>query len=505
MDDIYYQKYLKYKNKYLELQKLSGGDELSDGIKTIMSDMDKHKNDIKKAIDAFLKTLTPEQQKDIPKDKTFGTTDDYQIFRFRIYFFVKYNITPNYDLYEKLRYFKIDHIKNLIDFDLNKDDMKRILNLDTDILRFNKQDIEKILKLGNEDIPTLLYIGKHNIIKHIINLEPVKIKNILNKKDIFNMLKKIDDFDSNRIESILKLEFEQLHKLSILLIDKSLLKILQYIRLPDIYLNKLLNLDSKYLEKILFIHQQHKVTAEQIIYILNLEQKYIQKILDFENIIIKQIVDLNLKPAEIKYILELEENIFKKIINLRREKIIYILNLKPEQIKYILELEEHIIRQIIYLKPEQIIYILNLEQNKIKFLVELDILDISDINLINKEQFIDIINFRNKKQIYFDKIYNKIKNIVPSLKINIIFNILHKIRNIADIKFKESTKETDYEGTFYSKFIKYFIPNYNKIDSKTIDQIFNKTGDELQTAINEKTKLFRDNKTTTDTDSTSSK
>ncbi len=453
MDDIYYQKYLKYKNKYLELQKLSGGDELSDGIKTIMSDMDKHKNDIKKAIDAFLKTLTPEQQKDIPKDKTFGTTDDYQIFRFRIYFFVKYNITPNYDLYEKLRYFKIDHIKNLIDFDLNKDDMKRILNLDTDILRFNKQDIEKILKLGNEDIPTLLYIGKHNIIKHIINLEPVKIKNILNKKDIFNMLKKIDDFDSNRIESILKLEFEQLHKLSILLIDKSLLKILQYIRLPDIYLNKLLNLDSKYLEKILFIHQQHKVTAEQIIYILNLEQKYIQKILDFENIIIKQIVDLNLKPAKIKYILELEEN----------------------EIKFLFELDI------------------------------LDILDISDINLINKEQFIDIINFRNKKQIYFDKIYNKIKNIVPSLKINIIFNILHKIRNIADIKFKESTKETDYEGIFYSKFIKYFIPNYNKIDSKTIDQIFNKTGDELQTAINEKTKLFRDNKTTTDTDSTSSK
>ncbi len=453
MDDIYYQKYLKYKNKYLELQKLSGGDELSDGIKTIMSDMDKHKNDIKKAIDAFLKTLTPEQQKDIPKDKTFGTTDDYQIFRFRIYFFVKYNITPNYDLYEKIRYFRTDHIKNLIDFDLNKDDMKRILNLDTDILRFNKQDIEKILKLGNEDIPTLLYIGKHNIIKHIINLEPVKIKNILNKKDIFNMLKKIDDFDSNRIESILKLEFEQLHKLSILLIDKSLLKILQYIRLPDIYLNKLLNLDSKYLEKILFIHQQHKVTAEQIIYILNLEQKYIQKILDFENIIIKQIVDLNLKPAEIKYILELEEN----------------------EIKFLFELDI------------------------------LDILDISDINLINKEQFIDIINFRNKKQIYFDKIYNKIKNIVPSLKINIIFNILHKIRNIADIKFKESTKETDYEGIFYSKFIKYFIPNYNKIDSKTIDQIFNKTGDELQTAINEKTKLFRDNKTTTDTDSTSSK
>ncbi len=288
MNDIYYQKYLKYKSKYLELQKLSGGDKLSEEVKEIIKEMDTYDKDnnnkIKTSINLFLKPLTPDKKKDIPEYKTFGTTNEYQIFRYKIYLLVKNKIDININNFDKLKDLEIGEIQKIKN--LKPEQIKKLLNLEIG-------EIQKIRYLEPEQIKIILQL-KPEQIKIILELEPEYIKKLLN----------LDKF----------------------------------------YLYKLL---STYTATEHIKYKSSTTKFRNDITVLYLSSIQIKKIIDLEQEEFKKIIDLT--SHQIKIILELEPEEFKKIIDLKPEEFKKIKNLKPEQIKIILELEPEYIKKLLNL------------------------------------------------------------------------------------------------------------------------------------------------------------
>ncbi len=345
MDEIYYQKYLKYKSKYLQLQKLSGGDELSDGVKTIMSDMDNRKNDIKKAIDAFLKTLTPEQKKDIPKDKTFGTTDEYQIFRFIIYLLVKNNIDININIFDKFNQLELNQLTKFAD--LTEDQFKKISDLEYSeigyLTNYNEDDIKKFLKLKQDQLKIVLSDFNPQKINIFLKLDEDQF-NIFEDLNLLKKLAKLNisefkDFTNHKIE---QKDLDKIKKLDIIkprieiiyLDDTKINNLLDFINNPETHFNK-------YTDIIKLIPQELQIpplkyTREEIIGDIN-NIKGFDDFIDFLLADIPPVVALNfiykLKSITHSKILRLKKGVFDKLHENIRKKI-----LEPENMKNLINI-----------------------------------------------------------------------------------------------------------------------------------------------------------------------
>ncbi len=230
MDDIYYQKYLKYKNKYLELQKNSGGAKgksskpiklftskkktpTTNPIDTIKMEMDDYekidgnKNKIKNAITTYsqLKTLTTEEKKNIPSYSIIGSNDKYQMFRYIIYFLVKFDLEINKDNFNKITNLKYDDINKLLK--LTKSDIDKILEINAK----HKIEINRLTGLTSENITKLLELNT----TMISNLFTKKIKGPYDSKADFinnNDIKKILGQPIDKITDLLQFKSEKLYE-----------------------------------------------------------------------------------------------------------------------------------------------------------------------------------------------------------------------------------------------------------------------------------------------------
>ena len=171
MDNIYYQKYLKYKSKYLELQKISGG-KLSPEIEEIKKIMDEYENqpDTKNRIkNAIIRTQNQysEYTKIFPKDnKLIGTNDDYQILRYKFFILVK----NNDDIHEYYRRGITERYFSFISHYI----CDKVLELDF-------VEIKKLSKLEPIEIKKMLILELTEI-KQMLRLEPIVIKQMLELK-----------------------------------------------------------------------------------------------------------------------------------------------------------------------------------------------------------------------------------------------------------------------------------------------------------------------------------
>ncbi len=477
MDNIYYQKYLKYKSKYLELQKLSGGDKLSEEdtkkmnrIKNLIDEFEKSKNSENKEKKHIFANAISEFKKnkklEIPTRSIIKTNIPYETFRYQIYCFAISNIMIDIDKYNIIKHLTIEDIDKIID--LHEKNKNKILSLSI-------SQIKNLIETEVNDFNTIINLDQ----KYFNKINHLTIKSILELikiTDFFDKLKDLKPEDDTKFKNL---------------------------GLIDI--KKLLELTEDNIKKLF------RLLSNQIIKIVTLDKSLIEKILTFENIQIREI--LLLESTDIQKLLNLEETHIKNLLSTyektskksggrsgtKSETKIF---LSFNHIKKILNLEEIQFKKIIDLKPkyikrisefENINYILNIDILK-EFVVSNDF----EATDQNKEKIKDIIEFRVKDEKNFDDIYNKIKENIPPLETSRIFNILHKIRKIANIRFEKPELKTK----FYKNFITYFIPNLDKIN---LDDIFNTLG--LESSIKKEIKKYMPvkDKSSIDTSSTSTK
>lgn len=215
MDDYYY-KYLKYKNKYLELKKLQGGI-LSEDVKKLKTEIDDYeigkdnnnKDIIKKAMKTFLTSFNQNPKQD---------TDEYQKFRYMIYLLVKNNltieinneITTTFDNYIKIKniignyyiYFYIDIFINL-----KETNIKKLFTLDA-------YTIKKIFELHDiKNTSDRIATNDAQIINKFLDLE-LSTKNINKLFSLFKDSEQIIDAYNRGMEIKKRREhFENINKL----------------------------------------------------------------------------------------------------------------------------------------------------------------------------------------------------------------------------------------------------------------------------------------------------
>ena len=238
MNDIYYQKYLKYKSKYLELQKMSGSGpgktaranrnrqpELNNSVH-IMNTYDKQ-DKLKEAIVTFVNTfvnpLSDEQKEElnipaIPEihvdlNYTDEELKDFQLFRYKIYNLLTNKIEVNLENFTKINklskdkiyhLFYIERVTELFNFEqdvfirlsklnLNSKQLKELLALNLDINDLNKflnlnlpEDKIGCPKSNCDNSPTIInWIRSkpQNSLKNLLTYNFDTIRNSITKKD----------------------------------------------------------------------------------------------------------------------------------------------------------------------------------------------------------------------------------------------------------------------------------------------------------------------------------
>jgi hypothetical protein len=246
MNDIYYQKYLKYKSKYLELQKISGSGSGKSGY-TIpivrepkvnidvleMNNYDKNNNNVLKQaiitfIDRFINPLSDEQKKNLDIPEIPENHDDlqytdvqltgFQLFRYKIYLLLFKKIEVNLDnfkktnnlIYNKLYLYSGNSIFTLTNinklFDFEKDIFNKILKLkfhtpqlgELLALNLDINDLNKFLELNlpenetgcpkskcdnSSEIINWIRSKPQNSLKNLLTYDFDTIRNSITKKD----------------------------------------------------------------------------------------------------------------------------------------------------------------------------------------------------------------------------------------------------------------------------------------------------------------------------------
>ncbi len=227
MDDIYYQKYLKYKTKYLELQKISGGGGSSDTTSynqyvKKMNSYDKFNNNkLKETIINFVNTLNDKDKKKlriplIPEnheDLKYIESElkDFQLFRFKIYNLLKNSIVVNFNNFKNINELIENKIYNLffLTSNLNTYDFEKLLAFEEDIfikltkLNLNSNQLKELLDLNLDKITLNKFLK--------LNLEPDISKcnnsNCDISPNIINMLRPYKETPKQNMINILNNSF----------------------------------------------------------------------------------------------------------------------------------------------------------------------------------------------------------------------------------------------------------------------------------------------------------